>query len=317
MKYARIFFFFLLLCSFVEIKGYSQDTPPAKIKIYFIINPIAGTKSKNNLADLISEHIDHARFDFEIVYTKGPGDATALSKKAALLGAACVVAVGGDGTVNEVARGLLHTDTALGIIPMGSGNGLANHLHLPDDPVNALETIQKQKTAWIDTVAINDDIFFGTAGVGFDAHIAHMFAKKKTRGVASYLTLILQEYSSYEPKEVELIVDGVKIRKQALVITFANSSQYGNDILIAPKAKIDDGYLDLVIIDAFPSGALLDVSRRILSGTINHSKYYHVLRCTEICIYEPHIKAHVDGEPRFFDNGIRIKLIPASLKVVR
>lgn len=282
------------------------------MKATFIINPISGTKSKEEIPALIQEH-----FDAAILYTNGPGHATELARKAAAEGAPVVVAVGGDGTVNEVAKGLVHTSTPLGIVPMGSGNGLAKHLRLPTDPEQALRRIKQNKTTAIDVIAINDEYSFNVSGIGFDAHIAHAFAKRKKRGFFSYLATFLKEYPKYEPKELKLVVDGQEVRKKALLITFANSSQFGNNITIAPKANLSDGYLDLVFLEKPPKRAVLPTALRTLAQSIHRSTYYQTIPCRTITLSEPNLLAHIDGEPRLFEDGIRITLLPLALTLIQ
>lgn len=284
-------------------------------QVLFIINPKAGTDDKKPVEVLVDEFFGEAQFQYEIVHTTGPHHATFLARQAALDGYDIVVAVGGDGTVHEVGMGLLNTRTALGIIPMGSGNGLARHLGIPGDPKKALEVIRDGHVRAIDTVGINDGVFFGVAGVGFDAYIAEKFSHQKQRGLASYLKLVLGEFLRYQPETYELVVDGEPMTKRAFLITFANSSQWGNDILIAPQAIIDDGWLDVAILNPVPK-IPLTVGYRLLTGSIDHSQYYETFRCKELWVRGPGIQAHVDGEPILFSGDLHLQVSPLSLRVV-
>jgi diacylglycerol kinase (ATP) len=164
-----------------------------------------------------------------------------------------IAAVGGDGTVNEVGRALVHSEAVLAIIPVGSGNGLARHLGIPVGLKKGIKALNHAYPIVIDTGKINDKIFLGVAGIGFDAHIAHKFALFGKRGFFSYCQVASREFSLYAPQSYFITIDGKQITKKAFILTFANSSQYGNNFLIAPKARVSDGYLDLVIIDDIPS----------------------------------------------------------------
>ncbi len=287
-----------------------------KIKTRIIINPHSGTTNKENIENLLPKILDSSKFDYEICYTERAGHATELSHEAASLGYELVIAIGGDGTVNEVGKGLIETNTAMGIIPSGSGNGLARHLKIPSDPKKALQILNQFKTKSIDTVKINNSSFLGVAGIGFDAHIAWKFAKSKRRGFWSYAKLVMRDYFSYTPPVFEMEIDGESVKKEGLLISFANSSQYGNDIMIAPHSKIDNGHLHLVTLKDPSFYHLPTILRRLRNGTITHSKYYESICCKEIIIREKNILAHIDGEPAFFENGLRLQVLPKSLKVV-
>ncbi len=303
-------------CLIQECKDDTARLAPQRIKTRVVINPKSGTDSKKNMERLISQLLDQSVFDFEIFYTNGPNHATELSKEAALLGYGLVLAVGGDGTVNEVGKGLIGSDTAMGIIPSGSGNGLAKHLNISSDPKIAIQIINRFQSIPIDTIQINNDQFIGIAGIGFDAHIARQFAMCKKRGFWSYATLVLQEYPYYSPRFFEMEIDGTWVRKEGLLISFANSSQYGNDIKIAPQASLCDGYLNIIILKSPPVYALPDVLMKLRNGTITHSKYYESICCKEVVVHTNKLIAHIDGEPVFFENGIRLKVLPKSLKVI-
>jgi diacylglycerol kinase (ATP) len=287
-----------------------------KKKIRFIINPKSGTKNKEKIEKLIHQYIDKSKFDYKILYTKEPHHATILSKQAADLGYDMVIAIGGDGTINEVGKGLINSDTAMGIIPTGSGNGLARNLNIPIDPLKNIDLINKSQTTFIDTCQINNDVFLGIAGIGFDAHIALKFANSKTRGLWSYIYLVFKEYHKYKPQTYELIIDDKKIIKDALLISFAKSSQYGNNIKIAPKAKLNDGYLQVVILKNPPFYKISSILFRLKNGSIDKSKYYEVFSCKKVVIKQNNLIAHIDGEPAYFENGINIKVNPNSLKIL-
>lgn len=285
-------------------------------KIRFIINPHSGTEDKSTLEAHIRKNLDLHQFSYEIFYTSGPKEATALSKEAASLGYDLVVAVGGDGTVNEVGKGLIGTETALGIIPSGSGNGFAKHLHIPAQIEEALRTIQDFRTQKIDTIQANDEYILGVGGIGFDAHISWKFAESKQRGLASYAILVFKEYPGYTSRIYQLTVDGKLMQRTALIVSFAKSTQYGNNFYIAPQAKLDDGLMHLIFLKEPPFYAIPGLISQVKKGTIEQSRYYESIPCKEIEIADQPIQAHLDGEPVYFPHGLKLKVLPKSLKVI-
>jgi diacylglycerol kinase (ATP) len=287
-----------------------------KKKIRFIINPFSGTGKKKNVQKLIEEIIDPSIFEYEVVYTKAPKHATELSKEAATNNYHIVVAAGGDGSVNEVARGLVGSKTAMAIIPLGSGNGLARHLKIPMDTEKAIRLINDQKMQEIDTVKINDDRFFNVAGVGFDAHVSWEFSTYGKRGFSSYIKVVMRELPKYRSSEYELTIDGKKIQKTAFLISFANGSQYGNDTIIAPSADISDGYMNVCIVRGFPFYIAPLISLRLFTKTVERSKYMEVIKAKSVVVKQTNITAHLDGEPFKLGNEITLNVDPKSLTVI-
>lgn len=316
MQTLRILLILPLVLGMFCLPLYCENVSIQRVKTRVIINPNAGTGCKDNIEKMIYRLLDSSKFDYEVIHTKGPNHATQLSKEAVSLGYDLVLAVGGDGTVNEVGKGLIGSETAMGIIPSGSGNGLARHLQIPSEPAKAIGVINRFHRTAIDTVQINDDFFIGVAGIGFDAHIAREFAKSKQRGFWSYAALVLKNYPHYCPQVFEMEVDGKVVKKKGLLVSFANSSQYGNDIKIAPHAKLNDGHLHLIILKSPPFYALPNIFVKLKNGTISTSKYYESICCREINIPRRKLIAHIDGEPAFFENRIYLKIFPRSLKVV-
>src|SRR5689334_17658830 len=223
----------------------------AKKKLRYIINPKSGAKHNIDLAAMANEMTDKEQFDFEIVMTKAAKHATELAKEVAGV-VDDVVAVGGDGSVNEVAKGLIGSKTVLGIIPMGSGNGMARHLKIPVDTKQAFHLINNGRTDTIDTMMVNGEFAIGTIGIGFDAHIAHLFADAGTRGYGTYVKLVLSEFYKYKPYKYHITVDGDTFDRVCFLLTFANSSQFGNNAVIAPYADVQDGFLDVSMMKKFP-----------------------------------------------------------------
>jgi diacylglycerol kinase (ATP) len=285
-------------------------------KIRFIINPKSGTSKKGNMPELIDTFIDKKKFEIETCFTDAPGHATELAKDAAEKKYELVVAVGGDGSVNETAKVLLNSSTILGIIPTGSGNGMARHLGIPVNSQKAIELINNYRTDVIDTLFVNDHFCIGTIGVGFDAHVAHLFAHAAKRGYSTYVKLVLTEFSSYDEQRFSIIVDDRKYEKDCFLLTFANSSQFGNNAMIAPNADVKDGIIDISMIRKFPAYVAPSLIYRMMNNTINHSKYFSDLRGEKIIIKNSSLlKGHIDGEPVVFNSDLFIGVNKLSLKV--
>ncbi len=277
---------------------------PEGKKIRFIVNPISGKSSKKWILKIVDKYLDKKKYDYEICYTKAKKHATELSLDALNLKYDGIVVIGGDGTVNEVAKGLAGSDIKIGIIPTGSGNGLARHLQIPKNPIKAVNVINNFKSVKIDSIKINDEIFLSMAGIGFDAYIAEKFSKANKRGFFSYASLVIKEYKNYKSQSIEMIIDGKKIVKNAFLISFANGSQYGNDIQIAPNAEIADGNFEVVILKKPPFFKKISTFLRLKYGTIDKSKYFESFKCRSLKIDRKNLLTHIDGEPIIFEKGI-------------
>ena len=287
-----------------------------KKKICFIINPVSGVGRQKIIEKLIDTQLDRTLFDYEIAYTKAPKHATEIAKQAVVNNFNSVVAVGGDGSVNEIAKGLVGSNTSMAIIPIGSGNGLARHLHIPLDLKKAMALINNSKEKLIDTLQFNDEIVANIAGVGFDAHIGWEFAKFGKRGLSSYIKVITRELPKYKVQDFELIIDGRSIHKKAFLISFANGSQWGNNATIAPLADVADGIMDIAILQnvSFLSGAA--IAYKLFRKTLHQSKYLEIIKTKEVIVKQKNSIAHVDGEPVEVGTTISIKVNPLSLKVI-
>lgn len=280
------------------------------------MNPISGTRKKERVPALAEQLLDSTRYTHTFALTERPLHATELARAAAEAGAAAVIAVGGDGTVNEVAAGILHTQTALGIIPFGSGNGLARHLGVPIDTTAAVKLLNDPRPTVIDGALANGRPFFCTAGMGFDAHIGKLFAGGKKRGFSSYVQLTLQEFMNFKPQTYGIEVDGKKLERSCFVVTLANAGQYGNNAYIAPEADIQDGLLDLCLIQPFPAIMALPIGFRLFQRSIHKSKYVEILRGKHITITCPKGDCmHLDGEFLQMEGTLDVKVIPQCLKV--
>jgi len=290
-----------------------------KKKIVFIVNPKAGItpKSKVVIELLAGNIIPSSRFIPEVLFTERIGHATELAKDAIAKGADIIVASGGDGTVNEVACAMVDTDIPMGILPAGSGNGLARCLGISMSYALALRTIIKGNTKVMDVAYVNDMLYTSIAGIGFDAFVAQKFSESVIRGMISYMQIILNEFSSYKPLNYTLTIDGVQIEKQALMIIFANSDQFGFNTRIAPDAKVDDGLLDICIIKKMPVSQLMTVGYHLMKGTPGKSgfaEYYKGKEITIENISDPLM--NIDGEPKIIKSPVSIKIKPLSLRVI-
>ena len=284
------------------------------MKFLFIINPNAGTTKKKK----VITHI-HAALpinDFDIIYWNAPKQDIVLDIKNNINNVDIVVAVGGDGTVNVVAQALINTDTVLGIIPSGSGNGLARYLGIPLEIKKAIASLYAGNTITIDTCLVNDKRFLSTCGVGFDAQVSSLFSHSSKRGFWSYACIAFNLYWKYKLEEYKLIIDKKSMYKKAFLITFANSSQFGNNAIIAPKADIQDGIMDIIIVKSFPFYHMIPIGIKLFNNTIHHSKYVETLQVKSVRLIKS--KAGVvqyDGEPTHIGKILDVKIVPKSLKV--
>ncbi len=288
-----------------------------KIKIAFIINPISGTSKKKDFNEIIERELDATIYDSEIVVTDHPGHGTELAKAFVVRKFQIVVAVGGDGTVNEVGRALINTKTSLGIIPMGSGNGLARHLNIPMNEIKAIQQLNNSESILMDYGIVNGRPFFCTCGTGFDAYVSTEFAKGDKRGIMSYIEKIITGYFSYKSQNYHLIGEGIDLTAKAFVLTFANASQWGNNAYIAPQASVQDGKIDISIMSNFPIIAIPTLALQLFAKTIDKDLFMTTLRTDKITLTrdEPG-PFHYDGEPYEEGTKICVKVVPNGIRVM-
>jgi YegS/Rv2252/BmrU family lipid kinase len=264
---------------------------------------------------LIDLYLDKTKFESAIAYTKRAKHAIELTTENAAK-YDIIAAVGGDGSVNEVAKSLLNTNTALGIIPTGSGNGISRNLGIHMNLKKAILHINTGQKK-IDIVKINTDYFIGTAGVGFDAYISWKFDEASTRGLFTYIKVAFKGFWTYQSTDCKVIYGAQEKKiKKGLLVTFANSKQYGNNIFIAPKAKIDDGLLRLVIVRKFPLSALLKFGYYLLSKQITKFKYTEEIVSNKMTLISSNTKIHIDGEPLELANKIEVEVLHKKIKVI-
>lgn len=288
-----------------------------KKRILFIINPISGAASKARIPEAIEAYLDHDQYEYRIVETKYAGHAATIARDASVEGVDVVVAIGGDGTVNEVARGIVHSNTALGIIPCGSGNGLARHLLLPLNVRKCIEIINRYEVHDLDYGIINEYPFFCTCGVGFDAFVSQKFAEAGKRGPITYLQKILEEGTKYKPETYEVDADGISTNYKAFLISCANASQYGNNAYIAPQASMSDGLMDIVIMEPFDILEAPQIAIDMFSKTLDMSSKIKSFRTRYLHIHRSHPGViHYDGEPVMTGEDIDVRIEENGIKII-
>lgn len=287
-------------------------------RIFFIINPISGKRKKRDISKQIIEVLNNELYDISIQYTMSAGHAKQLSRHAIDNNADIIVAVGGDGTINEVASQIVDTEIVLGIIPLGSGNGLARHLGIPMSVIKALKLIKGGHFIRIDTATINDVPFISIAGVGFDALVARKFAKKRSRGFLTYFNVIANEFLSYKPKKYELFFEDRKpLHVEAFFISLANSNQFGYNTKIAPNAQINDGKLDICIVKKPHVFDIPRIANLLLLKKIDQSENVKIVQTTRLIIKQKKNKyINIDGEPIKLSKELNIRIKPLSLNVI-
>ena len=280
-----------------------------KKKIIFVVNPISGTQEKRAILKWIVERVDRSIYDYSIVKTEYAGHASQIAAEAVNNKVDIVVAIGGDGTINEIARSLIHSETALGIIPCGSGNGLARHLRIPMDPKAAVDIINKGTQFSIDYGKINNIPFFCTCGVGFDAFVSLKFADSGKRGLLTYLENTLHESLTYQPETYEIENEEGTVKYKAFLIACGNASQYGNNAYIAPQASLTDGLMDVTILEPFTVLDVPSLSFQLFNKTIDQNSRIKTMRTKKIKIHRSHDGVlHFDGDPLMAGKELEVEI---------
>ena len=288
-----------------------------KKSITFLINPISGGKTKLNFPDLAAKWIDPRKFSPTYVFTEGPGHAHEMAIEMVKGDTDILVAVGGDGTINEIASAIDGSGKTMGIIPYGSGNGLARSLGIPLNDKLAVQRLNKLNVNQIDSGTFNGRNFFNMAGIGFDAHISAVFAHNVKRGLGGYVKTAITEISNYQSQHYLLEIDGKRIARDAFMISIANSSQFGNNAHISPFASLKDGLLDVCITKPFPLYQFPILGYRMFSRSTHKSKYVEIIKGKEIRIVrEGNGAIHLDGEPCDMASELEINIKPLSLSVL-
>ena len=286
-------------------------------RILFIVNPISGHRDKRRFGESVAGSLGDREFAYEIVFTERAGHATDLAS-AAVGKYDIVAAAGGDGTLNEVARGLLHSDTAMAIIPCGSDNGLARCLHIPLNTHKALHILKTGRIESIDTGTVNGRLFLSVAGIGLDAQTAHDFAQDPRRGFVTYAHYATSNYFHLKPQTVNITFDGREpLTCQPMLITFANSNQFGYNAVIAPHASLQDGLLDACLLNRPPLPAIPAFVGMLMHGHIDRSRYLTEIQSAHITVERPSAGVvNIDGEPVIMDATLEVGIVPKSLRIV-
>ncbi len=286
-------------------------------KLFFIINKYAGTGYKSSLEGQIISHCDKAGIEPTIEFTQEPKHASHLAKQATSSKIFNVVfAVGGDGTVNEVAQGLVHTNQTMGIIPNGSGNGLARHLGIPMNFQKAVQMINNYDTIAMDSFMVNENLSVNVSGIGFDGHVASLFAKGVKRGLIGYTKLVLKEFVSFKEFQIEAEIDHVPCKRSAFVLAFANSSQFGNNASVSPHASVCDGWLDICFIHKVPISRAVGFVSKMFTGQIDKSSLVEIKKGKNLNLSFDHaMPFHVDGEAKIPATDFTISLLPSSISM--
>ena len=285
-------------------------------KILFVVNKYAGLGYPSDLESSIRTACERSSASCAIEFTQRKGHAIELAKEAHARGFDQVIAVGGDGTINEVARGLIQSGTPMGIVPGGSGNGLARHLGIPLKISDAVNQIFDSKILPIDVFRVNGKLSLNVSGIGFDGHITNLFGVKSTRGLIGYVMLTVQEFLKFKEFKTEIVMNGQSYYRDAFIIAIANSSQYGNNARIAPNASVCDGLLHINIVKRVPLFRL-DFIYSFFAGDLATSSFCEFMEAPSLKIRTTKpIDYHVDGEPCGLHDTFDVELIPAALQVL-
>lgn len=288
------------------------------MKVRFIFNPHSGSNRRNpHLRDKAAEFIAHCGWDGRVVSTERPRHATELARAAVDEGCDLVVAIGGDGTMNEVASALVNTPATFGLIPCGSGNGLGRHLGIPRAGRGAFRALHDGAVTVIDAGKVNQHLFFCAAGTGFEALIAERFAMLTSRGFAGYLRESARAWWSYRPERYTIHHAGGTEALEAFTLAIANSSQYGNNAYIAPDASVADGRLDVVAVPHVNIFRAVPLAVRLFHGSINRVPDVRHFQGSEFVIERAKPGwMHTDGEPRAETSRLEVSVLPHSLRVM-
>jgi YegS/Rv2252/BmrU family lipid kinase len=282
-----------------------------------IINPIAGIRPKSEVPEYVRSVLSDEEFDVRIYFTEYAGHASELAARSAEMGVDTVVAIGGDGTINETARSLIGTRTALGLVPMGSGNGLARHIQIPLEVPRALEVVKEGHREQIDYGVVNGHIFFCTAGVGFDARVSRKFAEAKKRGGLTYVRSIFDLFSKYKPSTYTIYTDDGRIREKAFLIAIGNAAQYGNNAYITPRASMQDGLMDVTLIKPFNLIDAPQMAVQLFTRSLDTNENILTFRSSHLRIIMPQADVvHVDGEPIDMEGVLDVQTHAGGLTVL-
>ena len=287
-----------------------------KKRIWFIINPVAGVRRKDDIPALIRENLNHIIFDFEINYTTHKGHAQELAKEAIDKNIDIVCAVGGDGSVHEIGTSLIGSKVLLAIIPIGSGNGLARHMHIPLSIKKAIECINDQHKIAMDTVLVNEQAFLGISGYGFDALVAEKFVGSTKRGLMTYLKIVLREFFKYNPINISVDANGQVKKLPVMLCTLANTKQWGNGLVVSPNSDATDGKVELILLKPFSFWRLPVLAMQFHFRRSDKSALMEVISFDKATIRVSEKIAHYDGESMATKGVLHVKVVPKSLQIL-
>lgn len=287
-----------------------------KKKVIFIINPHSGLGKHALIERLLQRDLDHDQFDWKVHYTSYPKHATEITREALKNEVDIVVAVGGDGTINEIASVLVNTNCSLGIIPAGSGNGLARHLKISRKTRKAIKVLNAGNNRKIDACMANEHYFFNVSGLGFDAAVAKSFNESKKRGFQSYIKVTFAKIQHYQEQHYTIHHKNGSRQLNAFMISLANSSQFGNNAKIAPYADIQDGLLDICIVPKISAQEAPLAAVRLFRGTLYKSGKIEFLQVSECSIEQNDEWMHLDGDPVKVGNKIHLKVLKGALNII-
>jgi YegS/Rv2252/BmrU family lipid kinase len=285
--------------------------------ILAIINPVSGTGGKDKIPRLIDTVVDNDRNDVSIIATEYPGHACEIAKQAVKDKIDIVVAIGGDGTVNEVGSAVCGSDTAMAIVPCGSGNGLARHLRLSMNVSRALQVLNNGEVIPFDYCTVNGKPFFCTCGMGFDAAVSYKFSNEGTRGFITYIKTALSEYIKYKPQEYVIDIDGKKMQEKAFVIACCNAAQYGNNAYIAPRATMQDGLLDVTVMHPFSIVQSPLIGARLFLRQLGKDHHVSIYRGKRVVIERRRDDImHIDGDPVMMPARIVVENVTKGINIL-
>jgi YegS/Rv2252/BmrU family lipid kinase len=286
-------------------------------KVFFIINKFSGTGYQDSIEGRIIDTCAALKFGCTIEFTRDRGHATELAQMAVAEKFDMTFAVGGDGTVNEVAQGLTGSTVAMGILPKGSGNGLARHLGIPMKFSLALQLLAANQVIDMDTISVNGKMSVNVSGIGFDGHVAGLFGHNGKRGLAGYIKLVLQEFMSYREFEADVMLDGKSYKTSSFIIALANSSQFGNNAIVAPLASVCDELIDVCFIKKVPFSHVIGFAAKMFTGNLDSSSLVDIKKGREISLTFPRpIAFHIDGEPQEPSSKFDITIQPGKLRMM-
>jgi len=290
----------------------------SKKQFAFIINPVAGNRRYKNIKREIYSYFASTDIDPLIYQTQYAGHAAVICRQLAEESSspAAIIAVGGDGTVNEVANGIGLYGVPMGIIPNGSGNGFARHLGIPSSLEQVFTIIEKYYFTPVDLVRIGEKYSVNVSGVGFDALVAWGFQNSRSRGLFSYVRVAVSEFFTYKPEEYELMIDGEMSRQKAFLISIANSSQFGNNVFISPQASVCDGYIDVCVMSPLPKWTALKLLYKLFCRKIDCSPYMARTKAKKVLLRQSGKFYHIDGEAVKGGAPLEAEIVEGALRVI-